>query len=205
MSMPLESLTRRQREIYDYLREHQEGFARPPTLDELCRALGLRSRGSIHKHVTALVEAGLVEPLGGRQRGLRLVRGAGRAADTVPMLGYIAAGRPIEALEIPDEVEVPPRLRGHRPTYVLEVRGDSMIDEGILDGDWVVVEQRDYADDGELVVALVDESEVTLKRLERGAGKVLLHPANASMQSLEYDPARVRIQGVVTGQMRSYR
>lgn len=201
-----EFLTRRQREIYDYLRAQHRAFAHPPTLDELCQALGMRSRGSLHKHICALVDAGLLEPLHGKQRGLRLT--ASEPEDqpgTVPLLGYIAAGRPIEALETPGEIEVPEHLRGSRPSYVLQVRGDSMVDEGILDGDWVVVEQRDYADNGELVVALVDGLEATLKRLEKRNRTIVLHPANATMKPMEYAAERVRIQGVVTGQMRAYR
>lgn len=201
-----ESLTRRQREIYDYLRTQYNAFEHPPTLDELCQALGMRSRGSLHKHICALVDAGLLEPLHGRQRGLILAAPAHEERPgVVPLLGYIAAGQPIEALENPGEIEVPEHLRGNRPTYVLQVRGDSMIDEGILNGDWVVVEQRDHADNGELVVALLDGTEATLKRLEKRNGTVVLHPANVAMTAMEYAPERVRIQGVVTGQMRAYR
>lgn len=200
----LESLTRRQREIFGYLREHADRFEHPPSLDELCHALGLRSRGSLHKHVSALVEAGLVEPLDGKHRGVRLTRMT-HQLDALPLLGYIAAGHPIEALANPEEVEVPAALRGSRPSYVLAVQGDSMVDEGILDGDWVVVEQRDDANDGELVVALVDGTEATLKRLYRHGATVVLRPANANLEPLEYKAERVRIQGIVVGQMRSYR
>ena len=201
-----ETLTRRQREIYDYLRAQRDVFEHPPTLDELCQALGMRSRGSLHKHIRALVEAGLLEPMDGKQRGVTLTTPEPEEnTGALPLLGYIAAGRPIEALEIPGEIDVPEQLRGARPSFVLQVRGDSMIDEGILDGDWVVVEQRDYADSGELVVALVDNSEATLKRLEKRNGTVVLHPANAAMTAMEYTAERVRIQGVVTGQMRAYR
>jgi len=201
-------LTRRQRALYDYLREHAERFAQPPSLDELCRALGLRSRGSLHKHVQALVAAGLVEPLNGRQRGVRLTEagsaGASGAAG-LPLLGTIAAGRPIAALPDPRTVDVPAALRTEQPCYVLEVRGDSMIEDGILDGDWVVIEQRDHARDGEVVVALIDGEEATLKRIEQRPGRVLLHPANGAMRPLEYAAERVRIQGVLVGQMRRYR
>lgn len=197
------ALTRRQQQIYDYLRAHADAPA--PSLDELCRALGLRSRGSLHKHIRALVDAGLVEPLHGRQRGVRLAPGSGEDTDTLPLLGYIAAGRPIEALANPEPVSVPPALRTQRPCYVLEVRGDSMIDAGILDGDWVVIEQREGADNGDIVVALIDESDATLKRFEARDGQIVLHPSNPTMAPLRYAPERVRIQGVLTGQMRRYR
>jgi repressor LexA len=99
---------------------------------------------------------------------------------------------------------VPPALRTQRDCYVLQVRGDSMVDEGILDGDWVVIEQREHARNGEIVVALVDGSDATLKRIEQRPGKVVLHPANAAMKPMTYPPDRVRIQGVLVGQMRRY-
>jgi len=175
------TLTRRQLEIYDFLRQHLDDFPHPPTLDELCDALGLSSRGSLHKQIQALIEAGLVEPMNHLRRGIRLSQGDAVAEeDGLPLLGYIAAGRPIEAVANPETVRVPPALRTAHDCYVLQVRGDSMIDEGILDGDWVVIEQRDHARNGEIVVALVDGSEATLKRIE------------------------VQIQGVLVGQMRRY-
>ncbi|MCA1805490.1 MAG: transcriptional repressor LexA [Xanthomonadaceae bacterium] len=196
-------LTRRQQEILDYLRE--QDFDPPPTLDELCRALGLSSRGSLHKHISALVEAGLVEPMDGKHRGV-LLRDTEAAADEerLPFLGYIAAGRPIEAIPQPETLAVPAALRTHRPCYVLEVRGDSMIEDGILDGDWVVIEQRDQARNGEVVVALVDGGEATLKRIEQKPGQVILHPANGRLAPLRYTPEQVQVQGILVGQMRRY-
>jgi repressor LexA len=199
-----EALTRRQRAILEHLRESRERQAHPPTLDELCRELGLRSRGSLHKHVQALVKAGHLEPLSGKQRGVRLREAGQDHLLSLPLLGRIAAGRPIEALENPQAMEVPEQLRGKGRCYVLQVRGDSMIDEGILDGDWVVVEQRDHARDGEIVVALIDGEEATLKRIEQTPSACILHPANPNLAPLSYAPERVRIQGVVTGQMRAY-
>jgi repressor LexA len=199
------TLTRRQLEIYDFLREHLDDFPHPPTLDELCDALGLSSRGSLHKQIQALIEAGLVEPMNHLRRGIRLAgRDAAAEGDDLPLLGRIAAGRPIEAIATPETVRVPPALRTQRDCYVLQVRGDSMVDEGILDGDWVVVEQREHARTGEIVVALIDGSEATLKRIEQRPGKVVLHPANATMKPLTYAPDQVRIQGVLVGQMRRY-
>lgn len=199
-----EALTRRQQAILEHLRESRERQAHPPTLDEICGELGLRSRGSLHKHVQALVKAGHVEPLSGKQRGVRLREPGQDDLLSLPLLGRIAAGRPIEALENPQDLEVPRQLRGKGRCYVLQVRGDSMIDEGILDGDWVVVEQRDHARDGEIVVALIDGEEATLKRIEQTPSACILHPANPNLAPLRYAPERVRIQGVVTGQMRVY-
>lgn len=202
------NLTRRQQEIYDYLRSHLDDFPHPPTLDELCEALGLKSRGSLHKQLQALIEAGLIEPMHNQRRGIRLIEEelpeAANDADELPLYGTIAAGRPIEALTTPDTLMVPPSLRTSNPCYVLTVRGDSMIEEGILDGDWVVIEQRDQARNGEIVVALVNGEEATLKRLEQRPGEIILHPANSSMKAMHYLSEQVQIQGVLVGQMRSY-
>ena len=197
-------LTRRQQSIVEHLREQQLAGAPAPTLDELCHALGLRSRGSMHKHVQALIAAGLVEPLSGKQRGVRLREPPDHELPTLPLLGRIAAGRPIEALENPEELEVPAQLRGKGRCYVLQVRGDSMVDEGILDGDWVVIEQREHARNGEIVVALIDGEEATLKRIEQTPSACILHPANPALAPMRYPPERIQIRGVVKGQMRSY-
>ena len=197
-------LTRRQHEILDVLRDQAEQFRYPPTLDQLCVLLGLRSRGSLHKHVQALVAAGFIEPMDGQHRGIRLVEQA-PSDEGLPLLGTIAAGRPIEAIPQPESIQVPPQLRTDRPCYVLRVRGDSMCEAGILDGDYVVIEQRETARDGEIVVALVQGEEVTLKRILQRPGRTLLYPENSAMQALELDPDAVQIQGVLVGQMRSYR
>jgi repressor LexA len=200
----MQNLTRRQTEIYNYLVENAEHFDHPPTLDELCRALGLSSRGSLHKHVQALVQAGLVEPVDGSHRGIRLAEQAPEEAG-IPLLGTIAAGRPIEAVAQPEYLQVPEELLGSKPCYVLRVRGDSMIEAGILDSDYVVIEQCDSARNGEVVVALVNREEVTLKRIEQLPGQVILHPANAGMEPMAYTPDAVQIQGVLRGLLRSYR
>ena len=196
-------LTRRQQALYDYLKDHFNASDEAPSLDELCAALGLSSRGSLHKHLQALVEAELVEPLKGKHRGIRL-RHLEPEEDGLPLLGTIAAGQPIEALPQPEYMKVPDQLRTNRSCYVLRVKGDSMIEAGILDGDYVVIEQRDAARNGEIVVALVNNHEVTLKRIEQRPGKVILHPENTALKPFTYSPEDVRIQGVVVGQMRRY-
>lgn len=199
-------LTRRQRDIHVHLQRREAEGLPPPSLDELCRAMGVSSRGSMHKHVQGLVEAGLVEPMEGRHRGVRLRSGPEPGGlSRLPLLGRIAAGRPIEAVEDPEGVEVPERLRGRGRCFVLEVRGDSMVEAGILDGDWVVIEARDHARDGEVVVALVEGQEATLKRIEQRPGRVVLHAANAAFPALEYAADQVQVQGVLVGQMRAYR
>ena len=203
-------LTRRQRQVLEVLLDGAADGAPPPTLDELAAAAGLRSRGSLHKHVQALVDAGLVEPMHRTRRGVRLTPRAAAAAPgagggTLPLLGRIAAGRPIEAIVDEERVEVPTRLRTREDCFVLQVRGDSMVEDGILDGDWIVVEPRDQACNGDVVVALVDGAEATVKRLLQRPGEVVLVPANSALAPMHFAPERVVIQGVVVGQMRSYR
>ncbi len=197
-------LTRRQQEIYEYLKENLSDFLHPPTLDELCLKLGLSSKGSLHKQIQALVENGLVEPMNNQRRGIRLVMQDEQEEGELPLLGYIAAGHPIEAVDQQEMIQVPDALRTAKPCYVLQVTGESMIEEGILDGDYIVVEQRDHARNGEIVVALVDGSDATLKRIEQKWGKVILHPANAAMEAMAFSPDQVQIQGILIGQMRSY-
>ena len=197
-------LTRRQQDILALLRQRAAAQDRPPTLEELCALLGVRSRGSLHKHIRALIEAGLVEPSAGRHRGIRLVPEAA-CENSLPLLGKIAAGRPIEAIPQPEQIEVPARLRTDKPCYVLQVQGDSMCEAGILDGDYVVIEQRDQARNGEIVVALIRGEEATLKRILQQPGRVILYPENSAMPAMEYRPEEVQIQGVLVGQMRAYR
>ena len=203
-------LNRRQREIFNFLRDNAESFACPPSLDELCAALGMASRGSLYKHIMALIQAGLVEPFtGNKQGGVRLTAQA-QSDDLMPeqglpWVGSIAAGKPIAALETINYMTVPDALKTDKPCYVLQVKGESMIEAGIFDGDWVVIEQRDYASNGEIVVALIDNAEATLKYIEQTAEQVLLLPANVNMTALSYHPEQVAIQGVLVGQMRSYR
>ena len=206
----MDVLTRRQREIFNFLRDNHESFAYPPSLDELCAALGMASRGSLYKHIMALIKAGLVEPFAGnKQGGVRLCAQAqsddATSEQGLPFVGLIAAGKPIEALETISYMTVPDALKTDKPCFVLQVKGDSMIEAGIFDGDWVVIEQRDYASNGEIVVALIENSEATLKYIEQTAEHVLLLPANANMSALSYRPEQVAIQGVLVGQMRSYR
>ena len=206
----MSTLTRRQREIFNFLRDNSEHFSRPPSLDELCSALGMASRGSMYKHIMALIKAGLVEPFtGNKQGGVRLCIQAENddemAEQGLPFIGSIAAGKPIAALTTINYMMVPDALKTNKPCYILQVKGESMIEAGIFDGDWVVIEQRDYASNGEIVVALIEDSEATLKYIEQSAEQVLLLPANANMSALSYHPEQVAIQGVLVGQMRSYR
>ncbi len=204
-------LTRKQQEVFDFLIENQHLFSHPPTLDELCVAMGLKSRGSMHKHIQALIDAGLIEAPNKKQRGVRLTMKGQQKANIsegegsyLPFVGVIAAGRPIEAIENVVQMMVPDQLRTEKPCYILKVSGDSMIEDGIFDGDWVVIEQRSYARNGEIVVALIDKTEATLKHIEQYPHQTLLIPANKSMSEMHYLPSQVEIQGVLVGQMRRY-
>jgi repressor LexA len=198
-------LTKRQREILDYLNEfiQQHGYA--PSLEEIGRRFGLSSLATVHKHLTNLQEKGFIKRAWNRSRSVEMVaaRSGGRAVE-LPLLGFVAAGAPIEAVASSESISVPEDLVGKRDSYVLRVRGDSMIDEQIRDGDLVIVEDRKSADNGEMVIALIRNSDVTLKKFYREAGKIRLQPANASMQPIFVEPDQVQIQGVVVGVMRRY-
>ncbi|MGD0958376.1 MAG: transcriptional repressor LexA [Methylomonas sp.] len=206
----MHTLTRKQKEILDFLIKHQNDFLHPPTLDELCAALGLKSRGSLHHQIKALIEAELIETPARKQRGIRLTELAKNlysnpeSGGELPFVGVIAAGRPIEAIENISYMSIPPQIKTDNPCYVLKVKGDSMQDEGILDGDWVIIEQRSHARNGDIVVALIDKTEATLKFIEQYPHETLLIPANDQLKTMRYHPRQVEIQGVLVGQMRSY-
>ncbi|NEV64748.1 transcriptional repressor LexA [Thiorhodococcus minor] len=196
-------LTRRQHQILEFLKDNAEHFEQAPTLDELCACLGLRSRGSLHKHIRALIAEGYVEHMNGRRSGVRLTPGLG-SADALPFLGRIAAGRQVAAVPQSETIQVPAHLRGHLDCFVLQVAGDSMCEAGILDGDYAVIEHRRTAHNGEIVVALVRGEETTLKKIHQQPDRVMLIPANRGMEPLVFAPAEVEIQGVLVGLMRSY-
>jgi len=201
------NLTRKQQEVYAFLLNNQNRFNHPPTLAELCLAMDLKSRGSLHKHIQGLVKAELVEPLNRKQRGVRLKKQGVTEElreNALPIVGAIAAGQPIEAIENISYMSVPEQLKTDKPCYILKIKGDSMIDAGIFDGDWVIIEQRSNARNGEIVVALVDKTEATLKTIEQYPHETVLIPANKDMQPMRFQPRQVEIQGVLIGQMRSY-
>lgn len=198
-------LTKRQREILDYLNEfiQQHGYA--PSLEEIGRRFSLSSLATVHKHLTNLQEKGFIRRAWNRSRSVELIpaRIGGRAVE-LPLLGFVAAGAPIEAVPGQETIAVPETLIGKRESYVLRVRGDSMIDEQIRDGDFVIVEDRKSVENGEMVIALIGGLEVTLKKFYRESGKVRLQPANPAVQPLLLDADQVHVQGVVVGVMRRY-
>jgi len=199
-------LTRRQKEILDYVGSHiaREGYA--PTIEEIGDNFGLSSLATVHKHLANLQEKGLIKRAWNRSRALELVptEMTVRAVE-LPLMGRVAAGSPIEAVQSTETIWVPEDMVGRGNTYVLQVKGESMIEEQIRDGDYVIVEDRDTARDGEMVIALLDGENVTLKKMYREAGdRIRLQPANSQMDPLYVDAARMRIQGVVIGVLRKY-
>jgi len=199
-------MTPRQKEILDYLGRHIDKKGYAPTIEEIGEHFGLSSLATVHKHLTNLQEKGLIKREWNRSRALELIptRVTVRAVE-VPLMGRVAAGTPIEAVQSTETIFVPEDMLGRRETYVLQVKGDSMIEEQIRDGDYVIVEDRKQARDGEMVIALLDGENVTLKKLFReGGGRIRLQPANSRMKPIYVDQGDLRIQGVVIGVLRKY-
>ena len=201
----MQPLTKRQREILDYLGEFIEQHGYAPSLEEIGHRFGLSSLATVHKHLTNLQDKGLIRRAWNRSRSVELIpiHAGGRSFD-LPLLGNVAAGTPIEAVVSDETITVPEELVGAHDTYVLRVRGDSMIDEQIRDGDLVVVEDRQTAQNGEMVIALLENAEVTLKKFYRENGHVRLQPANNSVRPIIVNSNDLKVQGVVVGVMRRY-
>jgi repressor LexA len=199
-------VTKRQNEILEYLRDHIERRGYAPTIEEIAEHCDLRSLATVHKHLSNLQQKGLIRRETYRSRGLEIVpQRASRLAVELPLLGKVAAGAPIEAVTNAETVSVPEELAGRGDTFVLRVQGDSMIDEQIRDGDYVVVENRHEARDGEMVVALLEGQNTTLKKWFREpSGRVRLQPANRAMAPLILPEVAVQVQGVVIAVLRKY-
>jgi repressor LexA len=202
----VQPLTKRQREILDYLNDfiQQHGYA--PSLEEVGKRFGLSSLATVHKHLTNLQQKGFIKRTWNRSRSVEVMpsRVVGRSIE-LPLLGYVAAGAPIEAVINNETIDVPESLAGNRDTYVLRVRGDSMIDEQIRDGDFVVVNERQRADNGETVIALLGGNAATVKKYYRERdGRIRLQPANDTMSPILVDERDITIQGVVVGVLRRY-
>ncbi len=206
------ALTKRQRELYDWISEFVAKHGYSPSFEEIGEGLGLSSLATVHKHVTNLEKKGLLKRDYNRSRSIDLIAPKGKmkqvmaaaaASAELPLLGRIAAGRPVEAVENPETISLTDFTRS-KDVFVLEVRGDSMQDEAILDGDYILVEKTSVASNGDIVVALVDGVETTLKRIYKEGDKVRLQPSNAAMQPILVPAAAVRIQGRVIGVLRKY-
>ena len=214
-------LTAKQHELLNFINERLSKTGVSPSFDEMREALDLKSKSGVHRLISALEERQFIRRLPNRARALEVVRmpdvaAAAAAApkpvipaaanDTIeiPLHGRIAAGTPIEALQGTEGFSVPAALLGPGEHYALEVSGDSMVEEGILDGDFALIRKADSAREGEIVVALIDDEEATLKTYRREGQMIRLDPANRSYEPQRYDESRVRIQGRLAGLIRRY-
>jgi len=191
-------LSDRQRQVLDYIREMVAARGYPPSVREIGEAIGLSSPSTVHSHLSSLVKAGYLRRDPTKPRAIEVLEGSSPAtvrtdekrsnSRKVPLVGHIAAGSPILATEdVEDIYELPAALVGRGPVFMLRVKGDSMIDAGILDGDLVVVERGGSVADGEIVAALIEGEEATVKRLRRVAGNVVLEPANLALSPVTYE------------------
>jgi repressor LexA len=217
-------LTRKQHELLCYIHDHLSDSGVSPSFEEMKEALDLKSKSGVHRLVSALEERGFIRRLANRARALEVLKmpdQAGKASDPKPALqipspansndvielplhGRIAAGMPVEALEGQSTLAVPAALLGPGEHYALEVAGDSMVDEGILDGDYALIRRTDTARDGEIVVALIDNNEATLKTFRREGSMIRLDPANRNYDPQRYRPDQVQVQGKLSGLLRRY-
>jgi len=217
-------LTRKQHELLSFINERLGETGVSPSFEEMKEALDLKSKSGVHRLISALEERHFIRRLPNRARALEVLRMpelAGTARSVVaepprilppaandvleiPLHGRIAAGAPIEALEGQNSLAVPAALLGPGEHYALEVSGDSMVDAGILDGDYALVRRTDVARDGEIVVALIEENEATLKYFRREGSMIRLDPANRAYDPQRYAPSQVRVQGKLAGLLRRY-
>src|SRR5213596_4050181 len=205
------AITKRQRQVYDFIADFVQRNQYSPSFEEIGEGLGLSSLATVHKHVTNLEKKGLLSRDYNRSRSIDLLPPKGRlkqamAVNTtmvLPLMGRIAAGQPIEAVQNPETISLADFVRS-KEVFVLEVRGESMQDEAILDGDYVLVEKTKTAHNGDIVVALVEMTDATLKRFYREGDKIRLQPSNAAMQPIIVPAASVEIQGRVIGVLRKY-
>lgn len=223
-------LTKKQRDLLVFINDYTQKTGLSPSFEEMKDGLDLKSKSGIHRLINALVERGFLERLPNKARALEVKRlpenstsssvsTAGKVSSfnlkkppaninevvAIPLHGKIAAGTPIEALRNDhDTIDIPMSMLGMQACYALTIEGDSMVKAGIMDGDIVIIEKCDRANDGDIVVALVDEEEVTLKRLRREIGSVVLMPENDAYQPIRLPPSRVRIQGKLRSLFRNY-
>ena len=214
-------LTAKQHELLLFINQRLNESGVSPSFDEMREALDLKSKSGVHRLISALEERGFIRRLPNRARALEVLKLPESAApapavprpvvpaaanDTIeiPLHGRIAAGTPIEALQGTDGFAVPAALLGPGEHYALEVSGDSMVEEGILDGDYALIRKVDTARDGEIVVALIDNEEATLKTYRREGQMIRLDPANRAYEPQRYDEGRVTIQGRLSGLIRRY-
>ncbi len=207
------ALTRRQKQLYDFIANFVQTRGYSPSFEEIREGLGLNSLATVHKHVTNLEKKGLLHRDANRSRSIDLLAPRGKmkqamaaaasAASSLPMVGRIAAGRPVETFETPETISFSDFTRS-KDVFVLQVTGESMQDEHIVDGDYILVERTQVARDGEIVVALVEGAETTLKRIYKEGDRVRLQPSNVTMAPIVMPASAVEIQGRVIGVLRKY-
>ena len=212
-------LTRKQSELLTYLSDHMQQHDVPPSFDEMRDALGLASKSGVHRLVSGLEERGYIRRLANRARAIEVLKPVTAAASGVvtravetasnlvslPLLGRIAAGTPIEALSDPtNHLEIPASMVGNGEHFALEIIGDSMVGAGILDGDTVVIQRAETARHGEIVVALINQQEATLKTLLKEPGRVGLEAANPRYETRYFSTGEVEVQGKLAGLIRNY-
>lgn len=198
------AITRRQKEVIDFLSSFTQKNGYSPSYEEIASGLGLSSLATVHKHITNLQNKGLLQRAHNRSRSIDVLPARSkRSGDRLPLLGRIAAGKPVEAIETAETISLGDII-GNREVFALEVRGDSMRDEHIVSGDYVLVERTRTAREGEIIVALVDGSDATLKRFYREGSMIRLQPSNAEMAPIFAPADSVSIQGKVLGVLRKY-
>jgi repressor LexA len=199
-------LTKRQRQILDYIESFIDSYGYSPSFEEIAAYFGYSSLATVHEHLSNLEEKGLIRKNYNRSRSLEVVHSEVAAvAEELPLLGTVAAGLPIEAVEQQETVTVPHDLLRNGRNYVLRVRGQSMVDEQIRDGDYIIVNSRQTAENGEMVVALIGGDSATVNKLFReNDGRIRLQPANPTMPPLYYDAEQVEVQGIVVAVIRKY-
>lgn len=198
---------KRQRDLLEFVSQYMQKNGYAPTLAEICDGLGLRSPATVHEHIQNLIEKGVLKKTDGTRRGLEVIDqkaiGWIPSAVELPLVGRIAAGQPIEAIEDhTSSVMAPPDMVGDKRCFVLQVKGDSMIEAAIMDGDYVVIQQQDTATNGDIVVALLNDSFATLKRYFQETDHIRLEPANSTMNPIR--SRNVTIKGKVIGVIRQY-
>jgi repressor LexA len=200
-------VTAKQRRVFEFIRRYIESNHEPPTIAEIGRQFQMSSSASVHAILIALEREGLIKRIPNVSRGIQIVEQetAADESNEIPLLGTVAAGQPIEAILSHDTVSVPKDMQGRGRTFALRVRGDSMIDENIQDGDIIVVASQKTADNGQVVVALIDGNYATVKKFYREPDFIRLEPANPQFKPIFIKtPERIQIQGVVRGLIRKY-
>jgi len=201
-------VTAKQRRIFDFIRRYIESNQEPPTIAEIGRQFQMRSSASVHAVLTALEREGLIKRIPNVSRGIQIVEqkeSSSEGENEIPLLGTVAAGQQIEAILSHDTISVPKDMQGHGRTFALRVRGESMIDENIQDGDIIIVTSQKTADNGQVVVARIDGNFATVKKFYREPDFIRLEPANPQFKPIFIKtPERIQIQGIVKGLIRKY-